>query len=265
MAALVAMAEVFRPKRAAHWILTALLVAAVLAAGVVWISVRGSVREDIQAGSSRTASERLAFVMEEARAWWRLEPEYKLASVDLLVERMWDIYYTALALDRVPSVLPHEHGAQLWTAIQHVLTPRFLNPDKPELESESELVRRYTGLAVAGREQGTTIAFGYVIQSYIDFGVPLMFLPPLVWGLLLGASYGFFVVRLHHEEILLPVLAAGFWFVIMLYNVTWAKWMGKFLTGAVYIGVLALILDHYLVAREQRLGRVAASQPAATS
>jgi hypothetical protein len=29
--------------------------------------------------------------------------------------------------------------------------------------------------------------------------------------------------------------------------------LGKFITGAVYLGVLALVVDHYLVIREQRL------------
>lgn len=262
--AIVAMAEVFRPKRIGHWVTTIVLVVTTSVASVVWMGIRGSVREDIQAGSERTARERLAFAIDEARSWWRVEPEFKEESVDVLVERVWDIYYTALALDRVPAIMPHENGAILWAAIQHVLTPRFLNPNKPELESESESVRRYTGEQVAGREQGTTIAFGYVIQSYIDFGIPMMYLPPLIWGLLLGAAYRFFVTTIRHEEILLPVLAVAFWIVIMAYNVAWAKWLGKFITGAVYLGVLALVVDHYLVIREQRLD-AAVSEPVSPS
>jgi len=65
---------------------------------------------------------------DEFQKWWRTESEYKMFDVDALVERVWDIYYTALALDRVPSVMPFEEGAIMSTAIQHVLTPRFLNP-----------------------------------------------------------------------------------------------------------------------------------------
>lgn len=262
---IVAMAEVFRPKHTGHWLMIGGLVGATLLASLIWMGIRGNVREDMTSNDERTRSERLQFALEETKAWWRLEPEFKEDNVDILVERVWDIYYTALALDRVPAVLPHEGGALLWAAIQHVVTPRFLNPDKPDLPSESESVRKYSGENVAGREQGTTIAFGYVIQSYVDFGIPLMFLPPLVWGLLLGLTYRFFVTTIRHEEILLTVVAAAFWMVIMLYNVAWAKWLGKFITGAVYIGVVAIVVDHFLASREQRLAGLGQTHPARVS
>jgi hypothetical protein len=176
---------------------------------------------------------------------------------DGLVERVWDVYYPALALDRVPSVVPHENGALLSAALQHVLTPRFLNPNKPELRSESEDVIKYAGVKVAGREEGTTIAFGYVIQSYIDFGVPWMFLPSIGFGLFLGASYRFFMTTIRHQELLIAVLAMGFWGNILTYNVTWAKMFGKLLTSLVYVGGLAIIVDHFLyTSRVRRQGEI---------
>jgi hypothetical protein len=127
-----------------------------------------------------------------------------------------------------------------------------LNPDKPPLPSESEDVIRYAGVKVAGREQGTTIAFGYVIQSYIDYGIPWFVIPPFGFGLLLGGAYRFFMTSLRHEEILIAVLAVGFWANIMPYNTAWAKMLGKLLTSLVYIGGLALILDHFLYAGRLR-------------
>jgi hypothetical protein len=108
---------------------------------------------------------------------------------------------------------------------------------------------------VAGREQNTTIAFGYVIQSYIDFGVPMMFLPTFGLGVLLGLGYRWFITRLHFEEIVLAVLAVAFWANIMPYNVAWAKLLGKLMTAVVFVGGAAFMVDHALyVARVRRTG-----------
>jgi hypothetical protein len=97
-----------------------------------------------------------------------------------------------------------------------------------------------------------------VIQSYIDFGVPLMFLPTFGLGVLLGLGYRWFTTRLHFEEIVLAVLAVAFWANIMPYNVAWAKLLGKLMTALVFVGGAAVIVDHALyVARVRRVGRQA--------
>jgi hypothetical protein len=256
--ALIAGMEAFQPRKLAHWMLSVMLVGSMLTLSVVWLGIRGQIRADMLSGDVvRTQTERLEFAFGEFREWWKSEREYKMYDVDALVERVWDIYYAALALDRVPSVIPHEDGKILSAAFQHVLTPRFLNPDKPDLPSESEDVYRYTGLRVAGRDQGTTIAFGYAIQSYIDFGFPWFALPSLGFGIFLGIAYRFFMTTIRHEEILIAVLAVGFWANIMPYNTSWAKMMGKLLTSLVYIGGLAMIVDHFLyTSRVRRLGGV---------
>jgi hypothetical protein len=262
--ALIAGMETFEPKKVQHWALTTLLVAAVLSLSVVWLGIRGQIRADISgSGIVRSQTQRLEFALAEFKQWWQLEPEYKMDDVDALAERVWDIYYTALALDRVPDVLPHENGAILSAAFQHVLTPRFLNPDKPDLRSESEDVYQYAGMKVAGREQGTTIAFGYVIQSYIDFGIPWLILPPIGFGIFLGVAYRFFMTTIRHEEILIAVLAIGFWINLMPYNTAWAKMLGKLLTSFVFVGGLAIMIDHLLyVSRVRKFGEIAYKQPA---
>jgi hypothetical protein len=250
--AMVAAVEVFRPRRPAQWLLLASLAVVAIMLGTVWIGIRSDIREDMTTGVPRPRAERLVFAAELAREWWNAEAELKMYDLDDLVERMWDIYYTALALDRVPAVLPHEDGAITWSAVQHVLMPRFLFPDKPPLPSESEQVYHYTGLKVAGRESNTTIAFGAVIESYIDFGVPGMFVPPLLLGIFLGAVYRWLLNNVHHEEILLALVAVGFWSTLMPYNMTWAKILGKFLTSLVYVGVAAVLLDRVLYDRRVR-------------
>jgi hypothetical protein len=42
---------------------------------------------------------------------------------------------------------------------------------------------------VAGPESGTSIAFGYAAESYVDFGIPWMFLPVAAYGALMGVAY----------------------------------------------------------------------------
>jgi len=137
-------------------------------------------------------SERLHYTSGLAEDWWKGNGEDKMASVDGFVDRMWDVYYPALALARVPSVLPHTDGEMMMTALEHVLTPRILVPNKKDIESDSLQVRRYTGQMVAGPEQLTTISFGYEIQGYIDYGIPGMscrcFCTPSSWGPHTGSS-----------------------------------------------------------------------------
>ncbi len=72
--------------------------------------------------------------------------------------------------------------------------PRFLFPDKPVLD-DSERTRTYTGMNVAGMEQGTSIGIGYIGESYVDFGPVKMFAPIFLLGLLYGLIYRFFVTK----------------------------------------------------------------------
>ena len=97
------------------------------------------------------------------------------------------IGYFSLVVDRVPRIIPYEDGALTWRAIEHVLEPRILFPDKPGLGSDSWLVSSYAGLHVAGAEQNTSVGLGYIAEMYIDFGVPGMFLALFLYGVFLGS------------------------------------------------------------------------------
>ena len=66
--------------------------------------------------------------------------------------------------------------------LQYVFEPRLFFPDKPDIKSDSEMVRKYSGVWVAGEDQSTDIAFGYAAESYIDFGIPMMFVPMFIWS-----------------------------------------------------------------------------------
>src|SRR5207247_1201301 len=140
-------------------------------------------------------------VMGLSADWWQRDPAELMKSMDALVDRMWAIYYPALAVARIPSHLAHTNGALLWAVIEHITMPRVLFPDKPELPSNSDLVRHYSGVWVAGQERNTSIAFGYAAESYVDFGMPLMFVPMLVFAVFMGAAYAWMMNRIRHREL----------------------------------------------------------------
>lgn len=118
--------------------------------------------------------------------------------LDAMILRVSYVNYFALALENVPARIPYENG-ELWIGtIKHVLTPRVLFPSKPILD-DSERTRLYTGLQVAGMEQGTSIGIGYVGESYVDFGPVLMFLPIFLLGVLYGLIDRFSITKTRYK------------------------------------------------------------------
>jgi len=166
-----------------------------------------------------------------------------------LIVRLCAIKYPGMALDRVPSSVPHTDGDLMWEAVTHLVTPRFLYPDKPELISDSELVRKYAGANVAGSESNTSIAFGYAAESYVDYGLPWMFVPAIVWGFLLGVALQFWQSVIRHRELAVAVTTVMFWLALYLFERSWAKTLGGTVTLMVYLGGLVYLIDQWLLMR----------------
>jgi hypothetical protein len=166
-----------------------------------------------------------------------------------LVDRLWAIKYPAMALERVPLVVPHTDGQIMRDALVHIVTPRFLNPDKPDLISDSELVRKYAGAAVAGSESNTSIAFGNAAESYVDYGLPWMFVPIVIFGFLIGASYQMWLSVIHHRELAIAVTTVIFWLSLYLFERSWAKNLGLTITLMVYLGGFVYLIDQWLLMR----------------
>ena len=111
-------------------------------------------------------------------------------AVESLASRLSSgIAYFSHVLRVVPYVVPHEGGSLTWRAIRHILMPRFLFPEKPDLGGDSWLVRKYANLNVSGEESGTSIGLGYMAEFYIDYGFPIMLVPLLLYGILVGFLY----------------------------------------------------------------------------
>jgi hypothetical protein len=111
-----------------------------------------------------------------------------------LIYRISYVEFLAMTLNQVPVFLPHENGRLLQNAIEHIIKPRILFPDKKPIY-DSELTSKYTGRKFTGAEEGASFSLGTVAESYVDFGPVYMFIPIFVFGLWIGWMYKFFIVN----------------------------------------------------------------------
>jgi hypothetical protein len=161
--------EVFDHRKKTDWAALTTIVATSVVLAFMWMGVRSQLRKEMDERdpltTSSSKSARVERVNTLATELFSGEASQLRDTADTLIDRMWAIYYPALALARVPSLVDHTGGTILQAAVVHVLTPRVFFPDKADLTSDSEQVRRYAGVHVAGSEQNTSIAFGYCAES----------------------------------------------------------------------------------------------------
>ncbi len=170
-------------------------------------------------------------------------------ATEKLLERLAYVEYFARTIGYVPAAVPFQEG-RLWLgAIRHVLSPRLLDPEKPELDDSAQTTE-FTGTRVAGVSEGTSIGLGFVAQSYIDFGPVFMFLPLVVWGALAGAGY-----RVLYRSGS-PGLGAACATILIIFNLNLietsnAKMLGGFivtlLVFALFLAVLGPRLQRFLM------------------
>lgn len=247
--AALAVLEIFDRRNLRHWMALGAAGVCAVGVGLLWMGIRTEYRRDYveidNFSSSRSA--RLRDIQSLSVDFLRGDRDSTWDTADKLVDRMWAIYYPALAVERVPSHVPHTNGEILSAALVHIVTPRVFFPDKPELQSDSEKVRKYSGVFVAGAEQNTSIAFGYAAEAYIDFGVPVMFLPVLGFGLALGVLYLLFYRFIHHRELTVAFSTVTFWISMYLFERSWATMLGVSLAMMIYLGVPVILLDRFLL------------------
>lgn len=246
-----ALLEGFDRHRREHWITAGVLAVVLSVAVLMWLSVRGEFREDFDDQQFATSRSARVERMQALSTDW-LEKSEALGigeDVDLTIDRIWAIYYPALAVERVPKNVPHTGGSLMGATLYHMVTPRLFFPDKPPLPNDSEYVRKYSGAEVAGAEEGTTIAFGYMVESYVDFGVPLMFVPMLIFGFGLGCAYVAVTRKIAHRELAIALATCIFWMNLNMFERAWAKMLGMALTTMIYLGFVSYLLDTWLLSR----------------
>jgi hypothetical protein len=254
-----AMLEIFDRRNARHWIAIGLVGATMIGLGMVWMGVRVDYRREFMAVDNFQASRsaRVDRIGNLATDWFHSDPQNMWQTADSLINRMWTVYYPALAMKRVPDALPHTDGSILRAALTHIVTPRLFFPYKADLPSDSDMVRKYSNVMVAGREQNTSIAFGYAAEAYIDFGVPGMFLPVFFYGLAMGLAYALFRRAIWHREIFVAFATVTFWLSLYLFERSWATMLGVSVGFIVYLGIPLLLLDRFLLVRHSAQQRVA--------
>jgi hypothetical protein len=254
--AALALLEVFDRRQVLHWVGVGAMGVLLFFTGLTWMAIKNEYRAEMSTGVlSDSRLDRLDRVGALTSQWLATDLAAMGADTDRLIERLWAVHFGALAVQRVPTVLPHENGAILGAAVWHVLTPRLFFPNKPVPPSESEMVRKYSGVWVAGPEQGTTIAFGYAAESYVDFGIPWMFLPVFVYGLVMGVAYHWFLRVIRHRELAVALVSVVFWVSLYQYDRSWLKTLGLAGTMLIYLGGTAVLLDRYLSTRRLRRRR----------
>jgi len=252
--AAIAVFEVFDRRDVRHWGFAAVLAVVLGASSLLWVSVRGQLRQEIDE-EVVTASrlERFERARTVTSGLLTQDASDYLYSMQVLIDRLWAIHYPALAIDRVPFLIPHTDGQIIRDALVHLVTPRFLYPDKADLPSDSEMVRKYSGVNVAGAEAGTSIAFGYAAESYVDFGIPWMFVPVLIWGFIVGMAYQAWLSVIRHRELAIALVTVVFWLSLYLFERSWAKTLGSTITMMVYLGGLGYLVDQWLLMRRAQM------------
>jgi hypothetical protein len=244
MAAL-AFLEFFDRRKVGQWITISALVALMAVLGVAWIGVRVEYRRRFETDEKfiNNRSARIDLLKAAISDWAGQSRHEMLDDIDRFVDRLWTVYYPALAVSRVPSVLPHTNGKLMVETLQYVFEPRLFFPDKPDIKSDSEMVRKYSGVWVAGEDQSTDIAFGYAAESYIDFGIPMMFVPTLIWSAFLGIAIAGILRVFRHRDIAVSVATVIAWLSMYLFERSWAKTIGLSGTLLIYAGGLSFLLD----------------------
>lgn len=168
-----------------------------LVLGSAWMIVREDYRAYISGGELAQVVH-VGFADRADYMWNRvagLDREQIARGFERLSERLEYVNFFAQVMFTVPRLIPYEDG-ELWKqAIEHVLKPRILFPDKPVLPSDSELTMKYVVSWLASDAEGSSISMGYFAESYIDFGPVGMMLPifgvGLAWGLIYRYLLGY--------------------------------------------------------------------------
>ncbi len=165
-------------------------------AGIFWTSVKGEYRSFLNKGSKSQSvqvekGEALNKLLELSQN--RNKNSFNDAAESFL-DRLQYTYHMAKAMDRVPSVIPYQDGANWGKTFGFVFTPRVLNPDKGTYDASIK-ASKYTGIQYSGVKKGTSVSLGYFADGYIDFGYVGMFIPLLVLGFIYGKSYFYFIKK----------------------------------------------------------------------
>jgi hypothetical protein len=224
---------------------TALLL---LLLGTVWTAVKSDYREFLNQGFR--SQEVLVPVEERVGKLGDLLDGFNAQQLgegfQTMILRISYVQFFALTIKNVPANLPYENGALWADAIKHVLTPRLFFPDKAAID-DSARTSLYTGMDVAGAEQGTSIGIGYFAESYVDFGPTGMFIPIALVGAGLGCMYRMLVIKARYKLIGGAIVTSITVFGASTIETSNMKVIGGVLTMFLVMGSLYWLFAHSLM------------------
>ena len=165
-----------------------------LAFGILWTAVKVEYRSFVSGGevAQIVSVDYAASLAKLGGLVANLDQQKLGAATEQFVSRITYVDFFGSTVEHVPNVVPHTYGAIWLDAISRPFTPRLLFPSKSEIH-DSDRTNKYSGVLVAGADQGTSISIGYMGESYIDFGAVLMMLPILGLGWFFGRIYRWLV------------------------------------------------------------------------
>jgi hypothetical protein len=156
---------------------------------VFWMSLVWSVVKIEYRGAmyDRPLGERIEWMFER----FFIDPMDYSASATILARRLsyTDLFALVMSRDDI-GLLPADTHLYA-SAVQHVFTPRFLFPNKAELD-DTKVTRELTGMSISN---GTSVGVGYVTEAFADFGFPGMLIPLGIFGLTFGGAVRYFMTR----------------------------------------------------------------------
>jgi hypothetical protein len=205
--------------RAKTWMIGLASVAALLWVSIVWTAIKAEYRSEM---SGKPLQE---------RATW-LTDRYLSAKIDYgdaatrLLDRVsgTELFAGVLANLDTGSI---NSGFNFYRgAIQHVISPRVLFPDKAALD-DSKITTALTGERIA---EDTSIGVGYIAEAEVDFGFPLLLLPMLAIGFMLGLATEYFMTR-PVPMLVRQAFATAISFHVFYFEVDISKALGAFITA----------------------------------
>ena len=160
---------------------------------LTWSAIKGEYRTFLNQGSrqqvvSVSREDALGKVGEQVT---NLDIDKYQKALAYTAYRVQYVYHFALAMDRVPNIMPFQNGAVWGENISYVLTPRILNPNK-KLYNASEKASKFTGKRFAGLKEGSSFSLGYFADAYVDFGPIGMYSVLILMAVFTGLVYRVF-------------------------------------------------------------------------
>lgn len=184
-----------------------ILVSCLFIFGLIWQTIKSEYRVFM----SGNIESQIVVVSIQDRVVYLINAIDKINLIDIIApgieslsSRVGATEYVAHTINMVPDKIPFQNGKLWLEAISRVFTPRLFFPDK-KLADDSEITRTYTGLDVAGAEEGTSIGIGYFAESYIDFGPVFMFIPIFLIGYIWAKSFRILFLRSRYPLLSLAI------------------------------------------------------------